>query len=218
MRLSHGNQWLFVLLRETAVSHFLVFSFDSSAGEVQAADSLKSKRGRTIPPTLLFDARPREERCELKVKDFRHARWGVACKPEAGSPGCMRCTARDSRQPLYTYLDQRQDRFIGRFPVGCFLPSSYGLYDMASKIVSSPVLTSHVGFHCAPRNERSAAIWRMRAFGRCATLTVVAVAAYCWRVAGEVSTNPTRYAGPLSASRSTIRWTVRTRANCGRPG
>ena len=40
-------------------------------------DTVKSKRDRAILSTLLFHALRREELCELKVKDFRHARKAV---------------------------------------------------------------------------------------------------------------------------------------------
>src|SRR5271165_2932474 len=37
-------------------------------------DTVKSKRDRAIPSTLLFHALRREELCKLKVKDFLHVR------------------------------------------------------------------------------------------------------------------------------------------------
>jgi integrase/recombinase XerD len=53
---------------------------DHQARELLAApneDTLKSKRDRAIPSTLLFHALRREELCKLKVKDFRNTRRGV---------------------------------------------------------------------------------------------------------------------------------------------
>ena len=40
--------------------------------------SLKGKRDRALPATLLYHALRREELCKLSVKDFRHERRGVA--------------------------------------------------------------------------------------------------------------------------------------------
>ena len=53
---------------------------DHQARELLAApqaDTLKSKRDRAILSTLLFHALRRDELCQLKVRDFRHARKGV---------------------------------------------------------------------------------------------------------------------------------------------
>jgi len=53
---------------------------DHQAREVLAArpkDTIKSKRDRAILSTLLFHALQRVELCQLRVRDFRHARKGV---------------------------------------------------------------------------------------------------------------------------------------------
>src|ERR1700733_1067341 len=54
------------------------------------AESIKSKRDRTILSTLLFHALRREEFCKLKVKDFQHARKGVPHLRVSGKGGKTR--------------------------------------------------------------------------------------------------------------------------------
>ena len=53
-------------------------------------DTIKSKRDRAILSTLLFHALRREELCELKVRDFRHARKGVPHLKVSGRGGKTR--------------------------------------------------------------------------------------------------------------------------------
>ena len=54
------------------------------------ADTLKSKRDRAILSTLLFQALRREELCNLKVRDARHARKGVPHLKVSGKGGKTR--------------------------------------------------------------------------------------------------------------------------------
>ena len=66
---------------------------DHQARDLLAApneDTIKSKRDRAILSTLLFHALRREELCELKVKDFRHARKGVPHLKVSGKGGTTR--------------------------------------------------------------------------------------------------------------------------------
>jgi integrase/recombinase XerD len=53
-------------------------------------DTVKSKRDRAILSTLLFHALRREELCQLKVRDFRHARKGVPHLKVSGKGGKTR--------------------------------------------------------------------------------------------------------------------------------
>ena len=53
-------------------------------------ETIKSKRDRAILSTLLFHALRREELCKLKVRDFRHARKGVAHLKVSGKGGKTR--------------------------------------------------------------------------------------------------------------------------------
>ena len=52
--------------------------------------SVKGKRDRAILATLLYHALRREELCQLKVKDFRHERRGVAHLKISGKGGKTR--------------------------------------------------------------------------------------------------------------------------------
>ena len=66
---------------------------DHQARELLAAphaDTFKSKRDRAILSTLLFHALRREELCQLKVRDFRHARKGVPHLKVSGKGGKTR--------------------------------------------------------------------------------------------------------------------------------
>src|SRR6202453_4074244 len=58
--------------------------------EAPQEESIKSKRDRAIPSTLLFHALRREELCKLKVKDARHERKGVPSIKVSGKGGKTR--------------------------------------------------------------------------------------------------------------------------------
>ena len=85
--------------RERKTLHRSIIRRAESLEAPQGDDITRSKRDRAILSTLLFHALRREELCQLKVRDFRHARRGVPHLKVSGKGGKTRYVPLTSGAP-----------------------------------------------------------------------------------------------------------------------